>query len=160
MSFLPALHEEPEDQAPTPLRVVLKLAVPVPREVAKLTVPKLRAELEQRGLDTTGLKAAHVDRLTQVESPPEPLFPHSGSEEGELADREEGEVADKRTPPKARFKRARPFVCSCKTIDGRALHWTYGDEDPAKLKLPCIVKLDYKRVVRAELKGYDSVRHA
>ena len=30
--------------------------------------------------------------------------------------------------------------------------------DIAKVKLPCVVKLDLKRVVRAELKGYENVK--
>ena len=37
-----------------------------PEDVVKLTVPKLRKALEMRGLDTSGLKAALIDRLTAV----------------------------------------------------------------------------------------------
>ena len=45
-----------------------------PEDVVKLTVPKLRKALEMRGLDTSGLKAALINRLTAVISsaPPSP----------------------------------------------------------------------------------------
>mmetsp|Transcript_27326 Transcript_27326/g.90834 ORF Transcript_27326/g.90834 Transcript_27326/m.90834 type:complete len:97 (+) Transcript_27326:49-339(+) len=39
-------------------------------EVKKMTVPKLRAALEERGLDTSGLKAALADRLLQALAAP------------------------------------------------------------------------------------------
>ena len=41
-----------------------------PADVAKLTVPKLKAELAERGLDDTGLKKVLVDRLTAALAEP------------------------------------------------------------------------------------------
>ena len=41
-----------------------------PAEIAKLTVPKLKAELAERGLDETGLKKDLVDRLTAALAEP------------------------------------------------------------------------------------------
>ena len=44
-----------------------------PAEIAKLTVPKLKAELKDRGLDDTGLKKVLVERLTAaLAAPPSP----------------------------------------------------------------------------------------
>ena len=39
------------------------LSALTPSDVSKLTVPKLKAALEERSLDTNGLKAALVERL-------------------------------------------------------------------------------------------------
>ena len=36
-----------------------------PAEIAKLTEPKLKAELKDRGLDDTGLKKVLAERLTR-----------------------------------------------------------------------------------------------
>ena len=41
-----------------------------PAEIAKLTVPKLKAELNDRGLDDTGLKKVLVERLTAALAEP------------------------------------------------------------------------------------------
>ena len=41
-----------------------------PAEIAKLTVPKLKAELKDRGLDDTGLKKVLVERLTAALAEP------------------------------------------------------------------------------------------
>ena len=49
-----------------------------PAEIAKLTVPKLKAELKDRGLDDTGLKKVLVERLTAAlaapAAPPSPAM--------------------------------------------------------------------------------------
>ena len=48
-------------------------------DVAKLTVPKLKAALEERGLDSSGLKAALTERLiaslSKTPAEPEPPAP-------------------------------------------------------------------------------------
>ena len=52
----PLLNTAPAEAEPP-------LSALTPSDVSKLTVPKLKAALEERSLDTNGLKAALVERL-------------------------------------------------------------------------------------------------
>ena len=56
----PAAPAEAEDSSSGPEPPLSALT---PSDVSKLTVPKLKAALEERSLDTNGLKAALVERL-------------------------------------------------------------------------------------------------
>ena len=56
-----------------------------PAEIAKLTVPKLKAELKDRGLDDTGLKNVLVERLTAaLAAPAAPPSPAKAAAPAEL----------------------------------------------------------------------------
>ena len=56
-----------------------------PAEIAKLTVPKLKAELKDRGLDATGLKKVLVERLTAaLAAPAAPPSPAKAAAPAEL----------------------------------------------------------------------------
>ena len=56
-----------------------------PAEIAKLTVPKLKAELKHRGLDDTGLKNVLVERLTAaLAAPAAPPSPAKAAAPAEL----------------------------------------------------------------------------